>query len=84
LKRARRHPNFADVQRLKHHNHARCGTCSNLKAELLKADYDGEEYARVRQLQRVHDTSVTAWRQLEEQLKSLQQDEPRRGDCHLA
>ena len=76
LKRARWHPNFADVQRLKHHNHARCSTCSNLKAEMLKADYDGEEFARVRQLQRVHDTSITAWRRLEDQLKSLSRTNP--------
>jgi hypothetical protein len=76
LKRARRHPSFADVQRLKHHNHCRCTTCSTLKAELLAVDNDGEEFARVRQLMRVHDKSVTAWRQLEEQLKSLARTNP--------
>ena len=76
LKRARGDASFADVQRLKHHNHCRCTTCGNLKAELLAAGNDTEEYARVRQLMRVHDDSVTAWRRIEEGLKSQSMTNP--------
>jgi len=73
---ARNHPDFADVKNRRKHFHARCGTCGDLKAMMLRSFGSKLDMARYQTQRRMHNDSVRAWRSLERSLIAQAQ----RGD----
>ena len=61
----RRHPDFKDVKNRSKHRHARCQTCAELRAQMLRSFADGREEEKYIRARRIHDEEVHNWRRYE-------------------
>ena len=69
-KKARKHPDFADVKERAKHTHGRCNECATLSAMLLEAFKSGAAEREYRQRRRLHDEEVSQYRLYEKVLKA--------------